>query len=526
MQRHHRQNIFSLDGRSLTINALEDIALRRRPVGLNPSTKTRIAKARVLVDRWVRTNEKVYGVTTGFGEFSSVRISPEDIEQLQENLILSHAAGAGEFLPPEIVRAMMALRINALAKGHSGVRTEIVDLLASMLNRNIIPVIPSQGSVGSSGDLVQLSHLVLAMIGKGTVWNDRWTTKQSAAASLRRHGLKPVRLMAKEGLALINGTQMMTAYAGLAVKQASDLACAADIAGALSLEALRGSDTPFDKRIHLLRPYKGQLAVASNIRRMMKGSEIRESHRLNDTRVQDAYSLRCIPQVHGASRDAIDYVSNVVSIEMNSANDNPLIFPKEGIHLEGGNFHGQPIALAMDFLAIALSELANISERRIERLVNGSLSGLPKFLTRKGGLNSGLMIAQYTAASIVSENKVLCHPASVDSIPTSANQEDHNSMGSISAQKAWRVLKNAQTVIAIEMLCAAQGLDFTKKREGVPSLRGGVGVEAAYGRIRSRIRHMESDRLLYPDIQTAIHLVTSNTVLEAVERVVGSLRKL
>jgi len=525
MEPRKRQTPFFLDGQSLTTNALEDIALRRRPVSLKSSTRARVARARLLVDQWVRTNEKVYGVTTGFGEFSSVRISPEDIEQLQENLILSHAAGAGEFLPTKIVRAMMALRINALAKGHSGVRTETVDLLASMLNNNIIPVIPSQGSVGSSGDLVQLSHLVLAMIGKGTVWNDRGTAQQPAAAALRRHRLKPARLKAKEGLALINGTQMMTAYAGLAVKQARDLACIADIAGAVSLEALRGSDTPFDKRIHNLRPYKGQRTVASNIRRMMKGSEIRESHRFNDPRVQDAYSLRCMPQVHGASRDAIDYVSDVVSIEMNSANDNPLIFPDEGIHLEGGNFHGQPIALAMDFLAIALSELANISERRIERLVNGSLSGLPKFLTTKGGLNSGLMIAQYTAASIVSENKVLSHPGSVDSIPTSANQEDHNSMGSISAQKAWRVLKNAQTVIAIELLCAAQGLDFTKKTGGVPSMGAGRGVDAAYRHIRSRIRHLDSDRLLYPDIQTAIHLVTSNSVLETVERVVGSLDK-
>ena len=526
MKRQNKQSTEYLDGQSLTAKALEDIALRRRPVGLKSRTKARIAKARVLVERWVRTNEKVYGVTTGFGEFSSVRISKDDIEQLQENLILSHAAGAGESLPPEIVRAMMALRINALAKGHSGIRMETVDLLVSMLNRNIIPVIPSQGSVGSSGDLVQLSHLVLSMIGKGTVWNDRWTGRQSSAASLRRHRLKPVKLTAKEGLALINGTQMMTAYAGLAVKQARDLASTADIAGALSLEALRGSDTPFDKRIHLLRPYKGQLTVAANIRRMMQGSEIRESHRINDPRVQDAYSLRCMPQVHGASRDAINYVSDVVSIEMNSANDNPLIFPEEGIHLEGGNFHGQPIALAMDFLAIALAEFASISERRIERLVNGALSGLPKFLTRKGGLNSGLMIAQYTAASIVSENKVLCHPGSVDSIPTSANQEDHNSMGSISAQKTWRVLKNAQTVIAIELLCAAQGLDFVKKGEGVPSMLAGRGVEAAHRQIRSRIRHMESDRFLYPDIQTAIHMVTSNSVLEAVERVTGSLDKL
>lgn len=514
---------FLLDGRTLTVDVLSEIALGLRPVGISRKARTKIQSARSLVEKWVSTNEKVYGVTTGFGEFSSVRISPNDIERLQENLILSHAAGAGDPLPPEIVRAMMALRINALAKGHSGVRTDIVDLLAAMLNRNIIPVIPSQGSVGSSGDLVQLSHLVLSMIGKGTVWNDRWTAPRKASAALRQHRLKPIVLTAKEGLALVNGTQMMTAYAGLVVKQARDLARIADVAGALSLEALRGSDTPFDKRIHRLRPYRGQLDVAANIRRLMKGSEIRESHRFNDPRVQDAYSLRCMPQVHGASRDAIRYAEKITTIEINSANDNPLIFPEDGVHLEGGNFHGQPIALIMDFLAIALSELANISERRIERLVNGSLSGLPKFLTKNGGLNSGLMIAQYTAASIVSENKVLCHPGSVDSIPTSANQEDHNSMGSISAQKAWRVLRNAQTVLALELLCAAQGLDFVKKKEGVPPMKAGRGVEIAYRHIRSHIRHMDSDRYLHPDIQKALHLVRSNSILAGVEKEVGPL---
>ncbi len=512
-----------LDGNSLTLEALTHISLHGRQVGLTAQARSNINAARALVEKWVEANEKVYGVTTGFGEFSTVRIGRNDIEQLQENLILSHAAGAGDPLPPEIVRAMMVLRINALAKGHSGVRASIVDLLAAMLNKNIIPVIPSQGSVGSSGDLVQLSHLVLSMIGKGTVWNDRMTGHRSSASALRRHRLKPVKLKAKEGLALINGTQMMTAYAGLAVKQGLDLARVADVAGAMSLEALRGSDTPFDKRIHELRPYQGQIKVAANIRRLMKGSEIRESHRHNDPRVQDAYSLRCMPQVHGASRDALEYVARTVETEINSANDNPLIFPKEGDHLEGGNFHGQPIALAMDFLSIALAELANISERRIERLVNGSLSGLPKFLTTKGGLNSGLMIAQYTAASIVSENKVLCHPGSVDSIPTSANQEDHNSMGSISAQKAWRVLKNSQTVIALELLCSAQGLDFVRKREGVPSLKAGKGVEAALKHVRTHIRHLETDRFLYPDVRAALEVVQSNSILTPVEKAVGPL---
>jgi histidine ammonia-lyase len=330
-------------------------------------------------------------------------------------------------------------------------------------------------------------------------------------------------LTAKEGLALINGTQMMTAYAALAIYQAKLLAKIADIAAAISVEALRGSDTAYDERIHKLRPYKGQQTVANNMRRLMRNSKLRESHRHHDSRVQDAYSIRCVPQVHGASRDAIDYVYDKVTIEINSANDNPLIFPDDGIHLEGGNFHGQPIALAMDFLAIALSELANISERRIERLVNGSLSGLPRFLTPNGGLNSGLMIAQYTAASLVSENKVLAHPASVDSIPTSANQEDHNSMGSISAQKAWRILKNTQTVLAIELLCACQGMDFARALNGEEPLEAGVGTEAAYQFVRKHIKHLNKDRVLYNDIQKALRIVKDGSIIKSVEKKIGLL---
>ncbi|MBI3586466.1 MAG: histidine ammonia-lyase [Ignavibacteriales bacterium] len=520
---------YFLDGNSLSIHAVQDVVSHFAPVKLSPAARKQITAARNLVESWMKSGETIYGVTTGFGEFSNVRISHENIEQLQENLILSHAAGAGEPLPREIVRAMMLLRINALAKGFSGIRLETVELLVGMLNKDIIPVIPSQGSVGSSGDLVQLAHLVLAMIGKGTVWETRGKKKNDnghivdSRVALRNHNLKPIKLTAKEGLALINGTQMMTAYAVLAVHQAIALSKLADIAAAMSVEALRGSDTQFDERIHKLRPYQGQLTAAKNLRRLMKGSEIRESHRFNDPRVQDAYSIRCIPQVHGASRDAIEYVRSVVSVEINSANDNPLIFPKDRVHLEGGNFHGQPIALAMDFLAIALAELANISERRIERLVNGSLSGLPRFLTANGGLNSGLMIAQYTAASIVSENKVLCHPGSVDSIPTSANQEDHNSMGSISAQKAWRVLKNVQTVLAIELLCAAQGLDFTKKLNGEKAMKAGAGVEAAYLCVRHHIKHLDRDKVLHTEIQKALALVLHSSLLESVETMTGKL---
>jgi histidine ammonia-lyase len=517
-----------LDGAGLSIPQVFDLAYEKAHAKISPVAKQKISQARGLIERWTRNNERIYGVTTGFGEFANVRVSSDEMEQLQENLIMSHAAGAGDPLPVEIVRAMMALRINALAKGFSGIRLSTVELLVNMLNDHIIPMIPSQGSVGASGDLVQLAHLVLTMMGKGKVWKNTKAKKGNcevipSLAALRKNGLQPVKLTAKEGLALINGTQMMTAYAALTVYQAKRLAKIADIVSALSVEALRGSDTAYDERIHRLRPYPGQLAVAKNMRRLMYKSELRESHRDHDTRVQDAYSMRCIPQVHGASRDAIDYVYGNVSIEINSANDNPLIFPKDGIHLEGGNFHGQPIALAMDFLAIALSELANISERRTERLVNGSLSGLPRFLTRNGGLNSGLMIAQYTAASLVSENKVLAHPASVDSIPTSANQEDHNSMGSISAQKAWRILKNTQTVLALELLCACQGMDFARILKHSKPLKSGVGTETAFQFVRKFIRHLDKDRVLYEDIQKALTLVEDGSILATVERAIGSL---
>ena len=488
-------------------------------------------RSRTLVEEWLEKKERIYGVTTGFGEFSNVNIPFDKIEELQHNLITSHAAGTGEPLPAEVVRAMMILRMNALAKGFSGIRPETVGFIAKFFNAGLVPVIPSQGSVGSSGDLVQLAHLVLTMMGKGKVIFDfrfpignfgtaieNWKLKiENSAAAMKKHRLNPLTLSAKEGLALINGTQMMTAYAALIAYRAKQLCTLADVAAAMSVEALKGSDTPFDERIHQLRPFKGQREAAKNLRILLHGSEIRESHRHNDQRVQDAYSLRCAPQVHGASRDALEYVEKIVSVEINSANDNPLIFPDERQHLEGGNFHGQPIALAMDFAAIALSELANISDRRVERMVNGSLSGLPRFLTRDGGLNSGLMIAQYTAASLVSENKVLAHPASVDSIPTSANQEDHNSMGSISSQKCWRVLRNAQTVIAIELLCAAQAIDFHAP------LQCGKGTGAAHKTIRASIPHLTRDRVLYNDIQKALKLVLDGTILRNVVKGVGNL---
>ncbi len=516
-----------VDGETLTPEDVFDVAVNFVSVELSRDAIFKMKKSRELVEKWVESGETIYGVTTGFGDFAMVRIEKDKIEKLQRNLIYSHSAGAGEPLPPEVVRAMMLLRSNALAKGYSGVRPEIVDFLLKLLNNGITPIIPAQGSVGSSGDLVQLAHLVLTMMGEGEVWvgksiNVDELKKLSSRLALKKFRLKPLKLSAKEGLALINGTQMMTAYASLIVKQAKELCKIADIAASLSIEALKGTDRAFDERIHRLRPYHGQQKVARNILRMMRNSQLRLSHLYDDPRVQDAYSLRCVPQIHGASRDAIDYVYNIVSIEINSATDNPLIFPDDGEHLEGGNFHGQPIALAMDFIAIALSELANVSERRIERLVNSQLSGLPKFLTKVGGLNSGLMIAQYTAASLVSENKVLSHPASVDSIPTSANQEDHNSMGSISAQKAYRVLKNVQTVLAIEIMCAVQGIDFARVDEKTGKImKCGVGTQAVYEFVRKHIKHLDEDRILHKDIVKALELVKSGEIIKVAEKAIG-----
>jgi histidine ammonia-lyase len=511
-----------IDGKSLALDKL-DYFLRANPkVILSADSKKRVNKARKLIDDWVKTGKTIYGVTTGFGGFSSVTIPAKDIERLQENLIISHTAGVGENLPPFIVKLMMLLRVNALSSGFSGIRLETLQLLIDMINHNIIPVIPAQGSVGASGDLAPLSHLVLAMIGKGKVQiisdltNDKASLKKiiSSKAALKKFGLAPVKLAAKEGLALINGTQMMTSFGAYICNEAKKIVKLADIAGALSHEALRATDRAFDHRVHKLRPYPGQIASAKNILALISKSEIRDSHLQDDPRVQDSYSIRCIPQVHGASRDAIDYICSRIEIELNSVNDNPIIFPEDKDYISGGNFHGQPLALPLDFLAIALSELADISERRIDRLTNGSSEKLPKFLAKDGGLNSGYMIAQYTAAALVSENKILSHPASVDSIPTSAGKEDLNSMGSISARKCFQVLKNVQNVIAIEILLACQGIDFLKP------LKCGIGTNAAYRTVRKRIPTLSRDRILKNDLDKISELVLSGEILQNVERVV------
>lgn len=495
-----------LDGASLTIDALWTIAHDpASTIGLTMESRARVEAARSAVDRWIAEERLIYGMTTGFGEFANVFIPREQVEELQENLIISHSAGMGPLLPPEIVRAMMVLRVNALAKGYSGIRPTTLDALIAMVNANLLPDIPSLGSVGSSGDLAPLSHLALALIGKGTIGG------RASDEVLRAHGIEPVRLAAKEGLALINGTQMMCAYGALALRRARMLADTADIAGALSADALRGTDKAFDDRLHAVRPHPGQRSSASNLRALMHGSGIRASHLEGDTRVQDAYSIRCMPQVHGATRDTIDHVASVIEREMNSATDNPLIFVEDDTHLEGGNFHGQPLALVLDFLAIAMAELANISERRTERLVNHALGGLPRFLTPRGGLHSGMMIAQYTAASMVSENKVLTHPASVDSIPTSANQEDHNSMGSIAARKLWQVMDNVERVLSIEILCAAQGVDLLRP------LTSSERLERVIATVRTDVPFADRDRVLYLDMEAVRRLVANGSINAAAD---------
>ena len=504
-----------LDSVGMTVEDLAAVARKGTKVRLTKDSEKRIAKSRKLIEQWVREEKTIYGVTTGFGALSDVSISRKDTRKLQENILMSHAAGVGDILDSETVRAIMALRIKDLAMGYSGIRLQTVRHLMRLLNRGVCPVVPKKGSVGASGDLVPLAHLSLVLIGQGEAFYNG--QRISGLKALEKCGLRPLRLEAGEGLALINGTQVMTAIGGFAIYDALRLSKMTDVAAALSLEVLMGSRTEFDPRIHHVRPHPGQAAAADNMYRITQNSEIISSHK-DCSRIQDAYTLRCSPQVHGASKDAITYAKNVVETEINSATNNPLILPESGEFLLGGNFHGQPIALAMDFLCMAVSELANISERRIERLVNPDLSGLPAFLVSDGGLNSGFMIAQYAAASLVSENKVLSHPACVDSIPTSANKEDHVSMGTISALKCREVVKNTEDVIAIELLCGAQAMDlFT-------NMKPGAGTLAAYRVIRKAVPHLEGDRILSKDIATVKRLVQSGKILKVVEKKVGKLQ--
>ncbi|MDQ7095989.1 histidine ammonia-lyase [Desulfosporosinus sp. PR] len=504
------QSEVELDGESLTLEQVIAVARYGAKAVLKSSAQEKVRKSREFVDQLIRDNKSVYGITTGFGMFSNVVISTDDAKKLQRNLIMSHSAGVGEPLPAEVVRGILLLRANALAKGFSGIRLSTLETLLNVLNAGVIPVIPEKGSLGASGDLAPLSHMVLVLLGEGEAFYRGKRLKGSEALALA--GIEPVALEGKEGLALINGTQIMTSIAALAVWDAEILWKSANITAALSIEALEGILDAFDPKIHAVRPHRGQMETAQEIRQLTSGSTFVAGERR--PRVQDAYALRCVAQVHGPSKDALEYVKKIVQTEMNSATDNPLIFPEEGEVFSGGNFHGQPIALAMDFLGIAVAELANIAERRLERLVNPNLSGLPAFLTPDGGLNSGFMIVQYSAASLVSENKILAHPASVDSIPSSANQEDHVSMGTIAARKARTIIDNAANVLAMELLAACQGIDL---REKSGDLHLGKGSGDAYRLVRSKVSMLREDRIMYPDIQAAKELVSSGNLVASVE---------
>ncbi len=504
-----------IDGDNLSLDEVVAVARHGGHVSLSPEAAKKVGEARAVVETLVREGNPIYAVNTGVGELNNITISPKEMERLQQNIIMSHAVGVGRPLPEDATRAAMLLRANTWAKGYSGVRLEVVQKLIEMLNKRVHPVVPEKGSVGASGDLAPLAHMALVVIGEGeAIFQGQ---RLSGKEAMQKAGIEPIgSLRAKEGISFINGTQVMTAIGALTLWDARKLSTLADVAAAMSMEALQATDTIVNEAIHRLRPHPGQLRSAENIRTLSKHSEIIASHK-TCPRIQDPYSLRCLPQVHGASRDAIAHARGVIEIELNSATDNPLIFSAENEVLTGGNFHGQPVALAMDFLSIALAELANISERRISRLLDPHNSGLPAFLTDHGGLNSGFMLVQYTAASLVSENKVLAHPASVDSIPTSANQEDHVSMGTIAARQATEILGNTQIVIAIELLCAAQGLDYRRP------LNPGAGSKQAYDLIRAVIPKLHSDRILYPDINKLVELIKDERLLNSIEQVVGRL---
>ena len=506
-----------LNGSSLTVEQLLAIADGGEPVALSADAAARVRAARAVVDRMAHGPEPAYGINTGFGSFAEVKIPPDALEALQVNLLRSHAAGVGDPLPVRAVRATMALRANVLAKGFSGIRLETLEALIALLNKNVHPCVPARGSVGASGDLAPLAHLALVLIGEGEAlqngsvgrpFQGRPMETIPGADALKRAGLKSITLGPKEGLALINGTQPSAAVLALALAGAEQLARAADVAAALSIDALRGSSHPFEARIHEARPFAGQLASAGNIARLMHGSAINKSHE-HCGRVQDAYSLRCAPQVHGATRDALQFVRRTVEIEANSATDNPMVFADAGEIVSGGNFHGAPLALAADFLTAALVPLATISERRTARLVDPALSGLPAFLTRDGGLHSGLMLAQVTAAAVASELKTLAHPAGADTIPTSANKEDHVSMSMTAALKAGRAVSRVREVIAIEILCACQAIDL------LAPLTTSAPLMRVHALVRTRVPTLGADRAPASDIAAIVTLIASSDVENA-----------
>ena len=511
-----------LTGADLTIADVEAVARSGAEAALDADARIRMQEARDVIERLVGEGAVVYGVTTGFGDLAGVSIDAAETDRLQENLLMSHAAGVGPAFPREVVRAMLLLRANTLALGHSGCRPLIVDRLLAFLHAGIHPIVPEQGSVGASGDLAPLAHLALPLIGRGEVeFNGQ---RLPALLALKEAGLEPLVLGAKEGLALLNGTQMMSAIGALVLADAVRLARTASVVAAMSVEALLATDVAFAAAYQLARPHPGQVAVAAELRHLLRDSTLQTSHHGQAHKVQDPYSIRCVPQVHGAVRDALDHLHRVLDIELNSATDNPLVFPGGvvdpttsatggGLVISGGNFHGEPVALALDFAKLAIAELGSISERRIALLVDGRLNGgLPAFLTENPGTNSGLMILQYTAAALASENKILAHPASADSIPTSANQEDHVSMGSIAARHARAVVESVQRILAIELLTAAQALDFRLRL--VPGAEPGAGVQEAHDQIRAVVRHLDVDREPAADIAAAFGLVRDGSLAD------------
>lgn len=502
-----------IDGNSLTIEQIRAVAYGGEKVELSAKAKERVNASRALIEKMVADGDAIYGVTTGIGEFARIRVTPEQGEELQRRIVYSHAASTGDVQRAEVVKAAMLCRANTLSKGYSGVRLEMLQTYIDILNSGIVPVVYEKGSVGTSGDLSPMSQLAMVALGEGEAF---WEGKRiPGGEALKLAGIKPVKPSYKEGLGLINGAQMMTGESALQLWEAERLIKNGIISMAMSLDALKAVQKPFHPTVHNLRPFKGQITVAQNLRRMFASSEI-----IADCggKVQDGYSMRCTPQVVGPSIDAFHFVRGQIMTEMNSVSDNPLFIPEENIHLAAGNFHAQSTAMAMDFLAIAMAEVASLAERHTNRLLNPVLSGMPDFLVEGRGLNSGLMVAQYTQAALISENKVLCHPAVVDSISVSADQEDHVNMGPVAVRKCREVLKNVGACIAIQMLAAAQAIDFRKP------LKPGKGVQAAYDVIRSKVSFMENDRALYPDIEAICELVRGNDVLNAVESAIGPIR--
>lgn len=510
-----KPNYFHINGENLDIDSVWSVAQGQQPARLHGDCVDRLQKSRDYVEGFIEQGETVYGVNTGFGALSDVKISDSQLEELQRNLVRSHSVGVGEPFTPEETRAILLLRANALSRGHSGVRVQVIEKILEFINKDILPVVPCQGSVGASGDLAPLAHVALSLMGEGECFHKG--KRQKTSTVLRKLKVSPLKLQAKEGLSLMNGCQVMTAVGLLNAYEARRLNWMTDIAGSMSLEALKGSRKAFDPLIAATRPHPGEAITARNLLKVMGPvSSISKSH-IDCNRVQDAYSLRCMPQVHGAAKDTFRHVLKVLETEANSSTDNPLVFHEEDKVLSCGNFHGEPVAFAMDFMGIATAAMASISECRIEKLTNTHMSGLPPFLAKDGGLNSGMMIVQVAAASLVSENKILSHPASVDSIPTSADKEDHVSMGTIAARKLGQIVKNGENVCAMEILCAAQALDLNKP------LKPSHGVKKAYECVRDHVPFAQKDRAFYEDIATIRGLIRSGELLEAVTDLTGVL---